>query len=262
MYVTTFRSNLGQPGSAIIRSDDAGETWTVLDVTAVTGDRIVRIAAIDPVDPQNVFFRVTGVDDAIGLTTDGGATVTLPLVTKTQLTAFLRRANGQILVSGLDVVDGVLYRSLDGGRSFAPLATRLGIRALAERAGKLYVATDNVVDGFALAVSADDGATFQPLLRFDQVKGARGCSNLVATCAAICSALVNVGTFTPATCAGAAPGPDGAAGGDGGGNRDGAPEPAPPGKGCACQSPAFAEPSLVTALGWMLVAALTRRRRR
>ena len=118
IYLTAFHSNLGRPpGGAVIRSDDGGGTWTLSDVTPVTGERIVRIAAVDPTDPQKVYFRVTGTEDAIGLSVDGGATMTLPLVVTTQLTGLLRRANGQILVSALDVADGALYQSTDAGKS-------------------------------------------------------------------------------------------------------------------------------------------------
>lgn len=263
IYLTAFHSNLGRtPGSSVIHSEDGGGTWTTSDVTPVTGDRIVRIATVDPVDPKKVYFRVTGSEDAIGLSADGGVTMTLPLVVTAQLTALLRRANGQILVSALDVVDGALYQSTDAGKSFSRMATRLGIRALAERAGKVYVATDDVVDGFALAVSTDDGATFKPLLRFNQVKGTRACGNLKAMCATTCSMLVNVGTFIAATCANA-PGSDGSVvpGGDAGGGV-GANPVASPRKGCGCHLLPHDQASGPILLAWAVAAVLLWRRRR
>jgi MYXO-CTERM domain-containing protein len=214
IYLTTFRTTPGPPGAALLTSDDGGGTWALTDLKATTGDSVVRIAAVDPRDSRRVFFRVTGAQDAIALTLDGGATLTLPLVVPMRLTGFLLRASGRILVSALDdaagagMKAGALYESRDAGQSFSRLATRLGIRALAERAGKLYAATDNVVDGFALAVSTDDGATFAPLLRFDQVRTARTCGGLMAVCASTCSSLVTVGTFTASTCSTSASGPD------------------------------------------------------
>jgi len=263
IYLTAFHSNLGRPpGGAVIHSDDGGGTWATSDVTPVTGERIVRIAAVDPVDAQKIYFRVTGSEDAIGLSTDGGVTMTLPLVVTAQLTGLLRRANGQILVSALDVVDGALYQSTDAGKSFSRLATRLAIRALAERAGKVYVATDDVVDGFALGVSTDDGATFKPLLRFNQVKGARACGSLKAACATTCSMLVNVGTFTPATCANA-PGGDGSVVTNGDAGRDtGANPAASPRKGCGCHLLPHEDTTGAIMLAWVVAAALMWRRRR
>ena len=139
----------------------------------MTGGRVARIAAVDPADPQKLYLRLTGADDAIAVSSDGGATIRVPLVVGVGLTALLRRANGQVLVSALDVVQGALYRSTDGGESFVRMPSTLSIRAMAERSGTIYAAADYFADGFALGVSRDDGLSFQPLMKLDQVAGTR-----------------------------------------------------------------------------------------
>jgi MYXO-CTERM domain-containing protein len=248
LYMTSY-NRVGAFSSHLLRSDDAGATWTDVDITAMTAARMARIAAIDPVDPNRLYLRLTGSDDAIGVSTDGGATVSVSLVVGSGLTALLRRANGQILVSALDVVNGALYRSTDGGASFERMPTTLGIRAMAERAGKLYAAVDHLVDGFALGASDDDGLTFQPLLRFDQVARTRMCGDLAATCAATCDMLVALNVFKPSVCR--------AATGDGGG---GAPPPA--GQGCGCGVPAASRASPAPLLATLLLAIALGWRRR
>jgi photosystem II stability/assembly factor-like uncharacterized protein len=256
LYLTAHRAIGGTPGSHLLRSDDGGATWRETDITAVSADRVARIAAVDPVDPQKLYLRLTGTDDAIAVSTDGGATLRLSLVVDTQLTALLRRANGDILVSGLGLVDGVLYRSTDGAASFATTQTTLRIRAMAERAGAIYVATDNVLDGFALGVSADDGLTFRPVLKFAQVAGTRMCEGLASACDATCAMLVALGTFAASACQTT---PGAADGGTAVG--------LPPDEGCGCtvgaRSPRSAAVAVATlAAGLFAMLSLRRRRSR
>ena len=249
IYMTSYTS-VGAFTSHLLRSDDAGATWTDFDITAMTAGRLARIATVDPVDPQKIYLRLTGTDDAIAISTDGGATIRVRLVLGIGLTALLRRPNGQILVSALDVVGGALHRSTDGGESFVRMPSTLSIRAMAERAGKIYAAADNFADGFALGVSSDDGLTFQPLMKFDQVVGTQSCGNLASACAATCDMLIGLSVFRASTCP-AAPGlGDGSAGGV-----------RPPAEhGCGCGISPVSSPVLEVAT-LLLAIQLARRRR-
>jgi hypothetical protein len=246
IYMTSYTS-VGAFSSHLLRSDDAGATWTASDITAMTGGRVARIAAVDPADPQKLYLRLTGADDAIAVSSDGGATIRVPLVVGVGLTALLRRANGQVLVSALDVVDGALYRSTDGGESFVRLPSTLSIRALAERSGTIYAAANYFADGFALGVSLDDGLSFQPLMKLEQVTSTRMCGNLASTCAPTCDMLVGLNVFKTSTCR-AAPG-DGAAAG----------VPPPAAQGCGCGIGVASSPALAVAT---LVLVIRRARRR
>lgn len=249
MYLTSYTS-VGAFSSHLLRSDDAGATWTDFDITAMTAGRLARIAAVDPVDPQKIYLRLTGTDDAIAISTDGGASIRVRLALGIGLTALLRRTNGQILVSALDVVGGALHRSLDGGESFVRLPSTLSIRAMAERAGKIYAAADNFADGFALGVSSDDGLTFQPLMKFDQVVGTQSCGNLASACAATCDMLVGLSVFRTSTCPAASGLGDGSAG---------SVRP-PAAHGCGCGISAASSPVLEVAT-LLLTLQLARRRR-
>ena len=248
MYMTSYTS-VGTFASHLLRSDDAGATWTNSDITAMTGGRVARIAAVDPADPQKLYLRLTGDDDAIAVSSDGGATIRVPLVVGAgvRLTALLRRANGQVLVSALDVVNGALYRSTDGGESFVRMPSTLSIRAMAERSGTIYAAADYFADGFALGVSRDDGLSFQPLMTLDQVAGTRTCGNLTSTCAPTCDMLVALNVFKASTCRGT-PGA-----GDGG-------MPRPAAAGCGCGVGVAATPGLGLAALLLIIGRARRRR--
>jgi MYXO-CTERM domain-containing protein len=103
---------------------------------------------------------------------------------------------------------GRLYLSKDGGQTFGLTGASLRPRALAERAGIIYAAGDNQADGFAIGVS-EDGATWTPLARYNDVAATKVCPanpDTVLTCAPVCTFQVSRGVFLPQTCSGL-PGP-------------------------------------------------------
>src|SRR6185369_2402791 len=115
-----------------------------------------------------------------------------------------------------------LFVSHDGGATFVENDAIPGIVALAQRGGVLYAAADNFVDGFALGASSDEGATWQPVLRFDQVGSIMACLQANTQCQATCEALAGKGLGSPGkiweetVCSGAG-GSSGAAGAGGSG---------------------------------------------
>jgi hypothetical protein len=71
------------------------------------------------------------------------------------------------------------------------------VLALGHRDGRLYAATDNFSDGYALGVSSDEGATFGPVVRFDQIGSVMPCLRANAQCQASCRALAGTGFGSP-----------------------------------------------------------------
>ena len=100
------------------------------------------------------------------------------------MTCFLRRSDGTLLMGA---VDGSGYRSKDGGQTFAAWQTP-HLRGLAERDGVIFAATSNVVDGYAVAMTTDEGATWKPLLRLQDIQGPADC--VKDACAAPFAALI------------------------------------------------------------------------
>lgn len=169
----------------VARSDDGGTTWKVLDALEGFGNRLPRILTVDPNDENFVFFRLIDLDsnrDSLAISNDGGKTMRRVLELENAMTAFLRRQDGSMWVGQLN---GGGFVSNDA-TNFERLTSSLHFKALAERDGVVYAVADNTVDGFALGVSKDDGTTFVPLLKFDQLTGKLlPCGELALQCAGV-----------------------------------------------------------------------------
>ncbi|HEY7376649.1 MAG TPA: hypothetical protein VIF57_31105 [Polyangia bacterium] len=187
----------------LARSGDGGAHWTVSDLGAVLGPGIPRIIAVDPADAGTVLLRWSSVagGEAIAVTHDGGATATRTLDIEHYFTSFARLADGALMLSAVVAVSPAqkagLFLSHDGGATFQENDAVPGVLALAARGGTLYAATDNFGDGYALGASTDEGASFQPVMRFDQIGSIMACLRANAQCQASCEALAGNGLGSP-----------------------------------------------------------------
>ena len=149
--------------AVVYRSDDSGQHWTTLP-HAELGDVYMFIAAVDPSDAGTVWFRLVSASgtggDALAVTHDSGATVTVMLQAPGMLSALAVGADHTVWAADRA---NHLWRLDSGASAFTQLAGP-AVRCLAERAGVLYACGDAQTDGFVLGASADRGATFQPLV--------------------------------------------------------------------------------------------------
>jgi MYXO-CTERM domain-containing protein len=197
-----LESTPGQPQLA--RTGDGGAHWDTIDLAPALGSSRVGIVAVDPTDAAAIVLRAsTATDDRLAISRDGGAHWGTPVILPGALTTFLRRADGTLLVGGI-ASHGQAFgqRSLDGGATFQdwphPQGALPHFRGLAERDGVLYAAADDVMDGFALGVSSDGGATWRPLLAYGQVTRIRPC--VADACRSNCRTLAAAGLWPAATC--------------------------------------------------------------
>jgi photosystem II stability/assembly factor-like uncharacterized protein len=210
----------------LVRSTDGGGNWTTVDVEAFLGANNFRIVAVDPVDPKVLTVRVIEpLGETLAISRDGGATFTKAFnVSGGVLTSYVRLPSGTVLVGGIVLTTAVGYRSTDGGSTFQDWPGVPHLRALAARGGKVYAAAKNYTDGWAIGVSTDEGATFRPLARYDQVSAIRAC--VQAVCMDSCGGQVSRSIWEKRVCL-----PDD--GGLDGGGPD-AVGPPPPNSGCGC----------------------------
>jgi hypothetical protein len=169
------------------RSDNDGGTWQQVDLAPDAGSPLqghtAALIAIDPANENRIYLRLrdaqTGTE-RLGIYDDSVRTVQISYDLTSRMRAFLRRSDGALIVAAFD---GQAFVSTDRGATFTSLANPPHIRALGERAGIIYAVTDNFLDGYAVARSPDQGATWQALVRYEQLTGPKRCGNVEAICA-------------------------------------------------------------------------------
>jgi hypothetical protein len=206
----------GEVRPKLARTRDGGANWAVRDFFADLGPGLLRIIAVDSSDPEVVCLRFLGTDtQAVAVTRDGGATVTTTLTVAGNLTAFVRLATGTLLAAA--AVEGgtrhVLYRSRNDGGSFEEVTGAPRIRALSERGGVVYAATDNFGDGYALGTSKDEGTSWRAAMAYGDIEAILPCLRSDPICQSTCRALAGAGEMSAgviwadAVCATHPPGP-------------------------------------------------------
>jgi len=123
----TFRS--GGPGSGLFKSTDGGDHWTELAAGSATGlpeKPYGRIAlAVAPSKPQTVYAMIESAKSALFRSDDGGARWTK--LDASQYMVWRPFYFGNLIVDPKNPdkifkVDGPLLLSIDGGKSFSPVA--------------------------------------------------------------------------------------------------------------------------------------------
>jgi hypothetical protein len=180
LYATQISAAGSRP--TLLKSIDWGANWTSLALAAppLTTPRIL---AVDPLDANTVYLRLyTSTTDSIVITTDGGRTFQTALSVQGFLTSFLL-ASGGALYAGM--LEGNLYVRPPGAVSFIK---RPGprLRCLGQRPGtsRIHACGDMYQDGFSLGTSDDGGLTFQPLMKFTELKGPLTCAAVQTACGA------------------------------------------------------------------------------
>ena len=207
----------------LARSTDGGASWRLYPLAAslATGTNSVRIIAVDTDDPNKAYLRVRSpAGDAVAVTkfdAAGNASTATALTFSPAgvMSAFARLANGHVVATGVVGVDAVAYRSTDGAASFQPLPKPPSVRAVSARGGTLYVVADNVIDGYAIGTSADEGMTWAPLMSYDQIAAIDPCVKQL--CQGDCLVRADTGQWSADFCAATPPDPDAGATGLGGG---------------------------------------------
>jgi hypothetical protein len=207
---TLFATVLSTPGShpILLRSHDSGEHWELLaDLADSLGTNPFELLAIDPFDASRIYVRILGpFAETLAISRDGGLSFVQSLSIPGKLTAFLKLASGTLLVAGAAGTNALGYRSTDQGQSFEAWQEVPHIQALAERDGRLYAATDNFADGYAIAESDDEGAHFRSLTGFKQLRAVQSCA--VDVCAERCAYYAGIGLWPAAACEAQSPAPD------------------------------------------------------
>jgi len=173
----------------VLRSDDGGRTLTPIEFEGLVGDeRLLRIAAVDPTDADVLYARVV---ETGGAAIDPSRLVRSEDGGETWATVLEQTMLGDVVVSGDGATvwtasrAGGVFRSDDGGRTFAEAHPDLPVTCLSLRDGELEACTDDAMAGFALATSTDRGATWTPRLELaaiDEMVECPPCSGVGVAC--------------------------------------------------------------------------------
>ena len=193
----------------LARSINGGTSWQVTDLSAMlpTKTTLIRLIAVDPTNADRVYLRThSPAGDAFAVAVAGanGFTVTTPLTFPGGiLSAYARLASGTIVLAAVVGVDQIAYKSTDSGASFQQLPATPSVRAMSSRGNTLYVVADDVADGYAIGTSTDEGQTWQPLMRYDQLEAIQACVKTI--CQPDCMSRAAAGQWDDQFCAATAP---------------------------------------------------------
>jgi hypothetical protein len=264
------------PAPTLVRSTDGGQHWTGYDLSGLGASLSVRLFAIDPTDASRVYLRVLGGgNDSFAVATidasDSIAATKSLTLTSGVITAFARLGNGHLFVGGTVEVTPAAYLSVDNGTTFQQLPTPPTLKGASARGTTLYAVVDDTVEGYAVGTSSNEGQSWQPFMRFDQIQAIQRC--VADACQYDCLMRASLGQWSEDFCAAPdpypPPPPDGGAPADGGadaavdapgGSPDGGTTPGKSG-GCGCDGSGGVAGLGALALLSLLTAATGRRRR-
>ena len=174
MYISGYNS-ASLP--TLFRSDDGGQTFAPT-TTNVHGGYDAFIAGVDPSNPDVLYVRsdLSAGGTMLLRSSDAGVSFTIVATTAARMTGVALSPDGShVWIAGRGGTDGVL-RSDDQGLTFHRVAPPFTTLCLRFQNGVLYACADSATDGYALASSTDMGATFTPILRFNDVLGPDNCA--------------------------------------------------------------------------------------
>jgi MYXO-CTERM domain-containing protein len=168
-YVTITSGTAYKPKVAV--TTNGGGSWTLHDLSGSLppGTNSIRLVAVHPTNAQTIYLRTaSGQDQALSVSTDGGATAKAALTFAAgAFTAFTRMASGSLIAGGVVGTTDVAFRSTDDGGTFSQLPTvPFTFKGLSSRGSKLYGAAENMSDPYAIYTSIDEGTSWQPLMAF------------------------------------------------------------------------------------------------
>lgn len=178
IYLTAVRDPGVQPKAYLLLSRDRGQTWEEQEIPLEDTERALYIAAVDPNDAERVYIRTyNSVDKPTRLllreAPDGGPpTIRTIFSAKAALTGFALTPDGsKVFVGGPK--DGIwLANTTD---FHFQQRSNIEIQCLAVAEDGLW-ACSNEQQGFIVGRSTDEGATFEPLLHFCDIRGPLECA--------------------------------------------------------------------------------------
>jgi hypothetical protein len=167
-----YVSGLDGTQGVLLRSGDRGETFKGFPVPNTTTGRRPYIAAVDARDEDTVYVRLVGVQGELQVTHDGGKSFETLLDTTLAVKGFAISPDGSTVLASNDF-DGT-FRASTSDYAFERIACG-GHACLSWTDAGLYGCGDDMLDGYIVGRSDDEGASFTRLLEMPCVRGPLEC---------------------------------------------------------------------------------------
>ena len=167
-----YQSGLANTQGGLLRSKDAGKTFESFPVPNTTTGRRPYIAAVNPSDEDTVYVRLVGVQVSLEVTRDGGRSFETVLKTATAVQGFALSPDGKTVLAS-NGYDGTFRASTDD-YAFEKIACG-GRSCLNWSEAGLFGCGDDMLDGYVVGRSEDEGATFERVIDLSCVSGPLAC---------------------------------------------------------------------------------------
>lgn len=186
VYITGYQV-AGTPVAYLYRTTNGGMMWTPSPLANVmyASTPVLRVKAVDPIDPNVVFMVSEGANpptgDRLYRSSDGGTTWTEVLATPSSIHDVVIRDAQRIMIAtqvkgATSVMGGPAFESSDGGRTFTQLSNVPLLACLAKRAdGVLFGCGANWDPDFKAVARSNDGVAWEKVWRFVEIAGALKC---------------------------------------------------------------------------------------
>ncbi|NNC05300.1 hypothetical protein HJC10_20900 [Corallococcus exiguus] len=169
-----YASGQDAEGQFLARSDDGGRVWTRLPqpLTALKLPYDLVLLRVSDASPDVLWAKISAQGrDWLLKSTDGGVTLTSVMDTYERISSVEASPDGRTVWVSTTTR---LFRGQDDG-AFTELAEPNGNACALKRNGTLYGCGSGWTGGWALAKSADEGTTWEPMFKLGDVQGAHLC---------------------------------------------------------------------------------------
>jgi photosystem II stability/assembly factor-like uncharacterized protein len=172
LYVSGVRDRGTTSAGVLLVSSDGGATWNELPVPLDTGERAPFIAAVDPADAARIYVRTSGTpNNRLLYSEDAGRSFKVAFTSDGPLLGFALSPEGSKVFVGSQK-DG-LHVAAKADMAFKKRSD-IQVQCLMTSGNTLW-ACSNMISGFILGSSPDDGATFTAKLKLDGTRGPLAC---------------------------------------------------------------------------------------
>jgi MYXO-CTERM domain-containing protein len=241
IYVSAldFAPDGGGAQGVLLRSSDGGATWTRLPISGTSLADSPFIAAIDPLDPERLYVRLSGpTEDSLLVSTDGGTSFQALIRKNAELYGFALAPDGKTVLAGFgNPRDGTtideaalgIWSASTTDHVFSHIYTE-AVACLTWTPTRLYACTGQFDAGFELGSSSDGGKSFSSLMQLKDLQGPLECP-ATSTVSSVCAAKWQTTCETIGKC------PYGSGGAAGSGSGGSGASSADSDGGCGCRAP-------------------------